>query len=141
MTQLLSTTYLIILLFFLTLFSYYLSNEILKNIQQENVFDLPKILNSTTEKELDPLLHLNLAKIYCKKEIHDAALYEIRFLIESADNSYSNIVISNLYTLMGETFENLGYQKEASESYSKAIATSKTNTVAINKLDKLINKN
>lgn len=137
MTQILSTIYLIILLAFLSLFSYYISKELLKNIQEENVFNVVETITVKDKGELDPLLHLNLAKVYTNRAITDAAIYELNFLIQSKNTSYSKRVISNLHVLMGQNLENLQEYDSAKRSYSKAIETLNDNKIAINKLEKL----
>jgi len=137
MTQILSTIYLIILLAFLSLFSYYISKELLKNIQEENVFNVIGTTTVSDKGELDPLLHLNLAKVYTNRSITDAAIYELNFLIQSKNTSYSKTVISNLHVLMGQNLENLQEYDNAKRSYSKAIETLNDNKVAIDKLKKL----
>jgi len=137
MTQILSTIYLIILLAFLSLFSYYISKELLKNIQEENVFNVIETITVKDKGELDPLLHLNLAKIYTNRSITDAAIYELNFLIQAKNKSYSKTVISNLHVLMGQNLENLQEYGSAKRSYSKAIETLNNNKIAIDKLKKL----
>ena len=137
MTQILSTIYLIILLAFLSLFAYYISKELLKNIQEENVFNVIGTIAVSDKEELDPLLHLNLAKVYTNRSITDAAIYELNFLIQSKNTSYSKTVISNLHVLMGQNLENLQEYDNAKRSYSKAIETLNDNKVAIDKLKKL----
>lgn len=137
MTQILSSIYLIILLAFLSLFSYYISKELLKNIQEEKVFNVIETIKVENKRDLDPLLHLSLAKVYTNRSITDAAIYELNFLIQSKNTSYSNIVISNLHVLMGQNLEKLQDYDNAKKSYSKAIETLNNNKVAIDKLKKL----
>nr|YP_010337695.1 hypothetical protein MW427_pgp146 [Sahlingia subintegra]UNJ17280.1 hypothetical protein [Sahlingia subintegra] len=137
MTQILSSIYLIILLAFLSLFSYYISKELLKNIQEENVFNVIETIKVEDKGDLDPLLHLSLAKVYTNRSITDAAIYELNFLIQSKNKSYSNTVISNLHVLMGQNLEKLQDYDSAKRSYSKAIETLSNNKVAIDKLKKL----
>nr|QUE29540.1 Ycf37 [Erythrotrichia foliiformis] len=139
MTQLLSTTYLFILLSFLILISYYISSEILKNIQEENIFNLPGQIYEKGE-DLDELMHLSLIKLYSKRSITDAALYEIEFLLKSAKHSYSSVVISNLYGLMGEKLETIEDNRSAIKAYSTAKTVSKNNQKAKQNLKRLVEK-
>nr|QUE29267.1 Ycf37 [Erythrotrichia welwitschii] len=140
MSQILSTTYLLILLFFLIILSYYISGEIIRNIQDENLFNLSKKENSEKNKQLDPLLHLSLVKMYSRKNITDAALYELHFLIKYKENIYSNNIKSKLYNLLGENFEFLQDEKEAKQFYAQAITICKDNNIAVENLNKLSNK-
>nr|QUE28590.1 Ycf37 [Porphyrostromium japonicum] len=141
MNQILSTTYLLILLFFLSLFSYYVSGEILRNIQEENTFSTLETLNINDGERLELLLHLNLAKVYTKRKIRDAAIYELQFLINSANGSYPNKILSNLYRLIGQNFEGLQDYNESVKFYSKAITVWPDNAIAIKELEKLTSKN
>lgn len=141
MTQLLSTAYLLLLLSFLILLSYYISGEILKNIQEENIFNLPQTIKEANDEEMDPFLHLNLAKIYTKKGVTDAALYELYFLILSNKHHYSDPLMSNLYGLLGQNLETIKNYNEAIESYSKATKLFANNQIAANNLAGLMHKN
>nr|QUE29444.1 Ycf37 [Erythrotrichia longistipitata] len=138
MTQILSTAYLLILLCFLILLCYYISGEILKNIQEENIFNLPQTIKATNGPKLDELFHLNLAKVYTKKEITDAALYELYFLILSGKHSCSDKTMSNLYGLLGKNLESIKNYDEAIQCYLKATTLFENNRMAENNLAKLI---
>lgn len=141
MNQILSTTYLLILLFFLSLFSYYVSGEILKNIQEENTFTSLETINISDCERLELLLHLNLAKVYTKRKICDAAIYELQFLINSESESYPNETLSNLYRLIGQNFKGLQNYDESMKFYSKALTVWPKNTIAIKELEDLTKKN
>nr|QUE28145.1 Ycf37 [Sahlingia subintegra] len=137
MNQLLSTIYLIILLSFLSLFSYYISKELLKNIQEENIFNVIQTIDLHHKQQLDPLLHLNLVKVYSNRSITDAAIYELKFLIKSKNKFYSKTIMSNLYVLMGQNLEILQKYDDAVKSYCNAIEIVKDNKTAIDNLKKL----
>lgn len=137
MNQILSTTYLVILLCFLSLFSYYISNEVLKNLQEENIFNILNDIEIENENKTESLLHFNLVKVYTKKNIFDAALYEAQFLIKSSHHSYSNIIISNLYELIGQNYEKIEDYNAAVKYYSKATVIHKDNQLAYQGLTRL----
>nr|QUE28527.1 Ycf37 [Porphyrostromium boryanum] len=141
MDQILSSTYLIVLLSFLSIFSYYISGEILTNIQEENTFNVIKRIAIENGEKPDPLLHLNLAKVYSKRLIYDSAIYELLFLIKLEDKSRKEIMLSNLYRLLGQNFEKIKEYNESHKFYSEAIKICPTNEAAIGNLKSLTSKN
>nr|QUE28902.1 Ycf37 [Porphyropsis coccinea] len=135
MSPILGTTYLGILLFFLLLFSYLISKSIIKNIQEENLFNTIAISNKLNSE--NTILHLELAYLYMYKGIIDAGIYEATNLL--CNEKYNTQEISKLHALIGKGYEDISQNLDAKLEYTKAIELAQDNLFAIKRLA-IINK-
>nr|YP_009402672.1 hypothetical protein [Compsopogon caeruleus]ARX96028.1 hypothetical protein [Compsopogon caeruleus] len=132
MNNLIGIIYLLCLLVILIIFCFFITKEINKIYNEQNMINYLFSLGNLTQED-----HLLKTNIYFSKKIFDITIYEIKFLIRSTNLARKDL--ANLYNLLGKSYELLNNNLLATDSYKKALSISlENNNIIINYLNILI---
>nr|YP_010337331.1 hypothetical protein MW436_pgp143 [Pulvinaster venetus]UNJ16916.1 hypothetical protein [Pulvinaster venetus] len=122
-------TYLILLSIFLSIFCFFLTQELYKIYKEKQILQ-------NSKNKLNETNSLRKANLYLSKQIIDITIYELLFLIHSIQK-ISNI--ENIYILLGHSYKILNNNEKAEQYYSQTMEIIPNNTnLVINYLNILI---